>query len=481
MHSLLSRGQEPQTGNMEKLHLLKMAIVVFAFCVATAIASPAQTFSSLASFDGTDGAAPEYSSPVQGTNGDLYGTTDQGGASDAGTIFRITPAGVLTTLYSFCAQPNCSDGEYPTAGLILATNGDFYGTTQRGGIGDGGTVFKISASGKLTTLHSFNGNDASEPTGLVQATNGDFYGTAEYGGAYGLGIIFKITPSGKLTTLHSFGVTDGERPYGAMVQAANGELYGTTILGGPNNDGVVFEITTGGQFATLYSFCAQAGCADGEYPTAGLVQATNGDFYGATGSGGTDGDGTIFKITSAGELTTLHSFDGTDGQLVYATLVPATNGDLYGTTVNGGANSYGTVFEITTAGKLTTLYNFCMQAKCADGIFPSALVQATNGDLYGTTELGGANNDGTIFGLAVGLGAFVATNPTSGKVGSKVTILGNNLKGATSVKFNGTPATFKASSTHIMTEVPSGATTGTVIVTTPNGTLSSNVAFQVSQ
>jgi uncharacterized repeat protein (TIGR03803 family) len=466
---------------MEKLHLLKVVTIVFAFCAATAIASSAQTFTSLVSFDGADGAVPEYSSPVQGTNGDLYGTTNEGGANDAGTIFQITPAGTLTTLYSFCTQPNCSDGEYPTAGLILATNGDLYGTTQRGGIGGGGTVFKITTSGTLTTLYSFDGTDGLEPTGLVQATNGDFYGTTEYAGANGLGIVFKITTSGKLTTLHSFDGIDGERPYGAMVQATNGDLYGTTIYGGTNNDGAVFEITTGGEFTTLYSFCTQAGCADGEYPTAGLVQATNGDFYGTTSSGGTVGDGTVFKITSAGELTTLHSFEGTDGQLVYATLVQATNGDLYGTTIYGGTNNDGTVFEITTAGELTTLYNFCTQAKCADGIFPSALVQATNGDFYGTTELGGANDDGTIFSLDLGIAPFVILQSASGTVGSTVGILGQDFSESSVVKFNGVDATkiVLSGTTYITATVPAGATDGKVTVTTGTTTLTSTQTFIV--
>ena len=195
-------------------------------------------------------------------------------------------------------------------------------------------------------------------------------------------------------------------------------------------------------------------------------------------------------------FTTLHSFCSgggscTDGSAPVAGLVQATNGDFYGTTPNGGAGSYcgggcGTVFRITPSGRLTTLYMFCSQTGCTDGSSSHApLVQATNGDFYGTTVLGGANDTcpsgcGTVFSLSLGLGAFVETQPTSGKVGSAVKILGTNLTGATSVTFKGTAAVFTVkSASEITTTVPTGATTGTVQVVTPSGTLSSNVAFRV--
>ena|SRR5579863_7632481 len=197
----------------------------------------------------------------------------------------------------------------------------------------------------------------------------------------------------------------------------------------------------------------------------------------------TGGCGTVFKITPSGTLTALHSFAGypTDGSEPLAGLVQATDGNLYGTTYSGGPNDEGTVFEITPTGGLTTLYAFCPQSGCADGSNPlAALVQDTNGTLYGTTLLGGANGDGTLFSLSVGLGPFVEMQPISGKVGAAVKILGTNLTGATSVSFNGTAATFTVvSSSFIKTTVPAGATTGTVQVVTPSGTLLSNVPFRV--
>ena len=499
-----------------KLNRGRRAYAVLVLCATTAVALPAQTFTTLFSFDNTHGATPE-GSLVQATNGYLYGTTFGGGTFNYGTVFKITPSGTLTTLYGFAGYP--TDGAYPVAGLVQATNGDFYGTTWQGGPnaggnGDGaGTIFKITPSGTLTTLYSFCSQsgctDGEFPgAGLVQATNGALYGTTGLGGANGEGgTVFRITRT--LTTLYSFcsqsGCTDGNGPeWAGLVQATNGDLYGTTAAGGANGGtygsgaGTVFKITPSGTLATLYSFCSQSGCTDGEWPNAGLIQATNGDFYGTTWQGGAnggawgDGAGTVFKITPSGKLTTLYSFCSqsgcTDGENpYYGALVQATNGDLYGTTWQGGAsggawgNGAGTVFKITPSGKLTTLYSFCSQSGCTDGENPFAgLVQDTNGKFYGTTNRGGGNGAGTVFSLSVGLGPFVETRPTSGLVGKAVKILGTSLTGATSVSFNGTAATFTVvSATEITTTVPNGATTGKVQVVTPSARLSSNVSFRV--
>ena len=491
-------------------------VLLLVLGIATTPSVQAQTFTMLHSFDGTDGAYP-YAGLVQGTNGNFYGTTSglntSANSISPGTVFKITPSGTLTTLYSFCSQSGCADGDHPLAGLIQATNGDLYGTTGYGGANDTcqyngnvgcGTVFKITPSGTLTTLHSFNGTDGWLPfAGLVQATDGNFYGTTDEGGANacpppfnGCGTVFKITPSGTLTTLHSFNGGDGSEPLGGLVQATNGDLYGTTESGGANGDGTVFKIILGGTLTTLYSFCSQSGCTDGAYPCMGvLIQATDGNLYGTTLGGGANGAGTVFKITPSGTLTTLYSFcsqsDCTDGVGPLEGLVRATDGNFYGTTGYGGAfndncppsNTCGTIFKITPSATLTTLYNFCSQSGCADGWLPFAeLVQATNGKFYGTTLYGGANNYGTVFSLSVGLGPFVETLPSYGKVGTAVKILGTNLTGATSVTFNGTGAQFTVvSKSEIKTTVPTGATTGPVEVTTPKGTLKSNVVFRVKK
>jgi uncharacterized repeat protein (TIGR03803 family) len=491
-----------------KLKWGKRAYAVLVLCAATAMILPAQTFTTLASFDGTNGQAPA-AQLVQATNGDFYGITTLGGANGAGTVFKISPGGTLTTLYSFCSLSGCVDGADPTS-LVQATNGDFYGTTASGGASGNGTVFKITTSGTLTTLHSFAGypTDGSDPeAGLVQATNGDLYGTTFHGGANnpedacqstGCGTVFKTTPTGTLTTLYSFcsqggdNCTDGSGPR-ALVQATNGEFYGATVDGGAKEYGTVFKMTPGGTLTTLYSFCSQGNpqiCPDGGTPEV-LIQATNGDFYGTTNEGGINSAGTIFRITSSGTLTTLYRFcsqpNCTDGVGAHA-LVQATDSNFYGITGGGGANADGTVFKITPSGTLTTLYSFCSQIGCTDGGDPDGVAQATNGDFYGTTYNGGANSAacdngygcGVVFSLSVGLGPFVETQTTSGEVGALVEILGTDLTGATSVSFNGTVAAFTVvSPSLIAARVPAGATTGTVQVVTPSGTLSSKVPFRV--
>lgn len=221
-----------------------VACAVFLLCAATAIIAPAQIITTLVKFDGTDGAVPDYETLVQGPDGNFYGTAAYGGntacsigpAVGCGTVFKLTPSGRLTTLYAFCAQPNCNDGANPYAGLVLATDGNFYGTTYYGGgqaCNDGacsgcGTVFKITPGGTLTTLHVFEGTDGNGPRGaLVQAVNGNLYGTTS-GGSQTNGTVFKITSEGTLETLHAFGLTDGADPGAGLIQATDGNLYGAT-------------------------------------------------------------------------------------------------------------------------------------------------------------------------------------------------------------------------------------------------------------
>jgi uncharacterized repeat protein (TIGR03803 family) len=472
---------------------------VFVACAATAISLSAQTFTRLFSFDGTNGTLP-YAALDQGTDGNLYGTTTNGGANKAGTVFKLTPSGTLVTIYNFCSQSGCTDGNGPRAPLVQGTDSNFYGTTQFGGADNAGTAFKITSSGTLTTLHSFCEQgfypcpDGENPyAGLIQVANGNFYGTTVFGGAAStpVGTVFQITPTGTLTTLFMFDITDGGAPFAGLVQAANGYFYGTAATGGANgNFGTVFEITSSGALTTLYNFCTQSGCTDGELPYAVLVQGSDGDFYGTTSQGGANSSGTVFKITPTGALTTLYSFCSqsgcTDGKLPFAGLVSATDGNFYGTTYQGGTNNSGTVFKITPAGTLTTLYSFCSQSGCMDGELPyAALIQKTDGNFYGTTYQGGANcvssgGCGAIFSLSVGLGPFIKALPHSAPVGKAIKILGTDLTGATSVTFNGTPAAFTVYAPTVITaSVPTGATTGTLRVTTPGGTLQSPGPFVV--
>ena len=295
------------------------------------------------------------------------------------------------------------------------------------------------------------------------------------------------SPAQTFTTLASFNGSNGRNPQATLVQGRDGNLYGTAMIGGADKWGTVFKLTRAGKVTRLYNFCSQRNCADGKNGYAGLVQATDCNLYGTTQTGGASGYGTVFKITRAGKLTTLYSFCSqnicADGEEPFAGLVQATDGNFYGTTFYGGAinGAGGTVFKITPAGKLTTLYSFCSQSKCADGQQPHAgLVQATDGNLYGTTSAGGAYKWGTVFSLSTGLSPFVTFVRTSGKVGQTAQILGQGLTGTTAVSFNGTAASFVVhSDTYLTATIPSGASTGYVTVTTPSGTLKSKVRFRV--
>jgi len=446
----------------------------FLFCGLSAHAALAQTFTSLASFNGTNGANPFYAVLVQGLDGNLYGTTSARGAHGKGTVFRITPGGKVTTLYSFCAKSRCADGSTPYGGLALGSDGNFYGMTFTGGSLNAGTIYKITPAGKLTTMHSFAFSDGYNPyDALVLGSDGNYYGTTTFGGAHLAGNVFKMTPQGVVTNLHSFNTSDGSEPEAGLIQGTDGNFYGTTYTGGgPGGYGTAFKITSAGVFTSLHSFNDNV---DGAAVVPGLVEGNDGNFYGAA-SGGPTGYGTIYSMTPTGTVTVLHNFDVTDGDNAN-TLVLGTDGSFYGATIGGGANGDGVVFQITPSGAYTVLHTFT--GTDGDFIFAGPL-QATDGNLYGTTQLGGAKNDGTVFRLGVGLGAFVKTVPVAGKVGASVKILGSSLKGATSVTLNGTGAAFTVvSATEITTTVPAGATSGTVQVNTPGGTLLSNVAFQV--
>jgi uncharacterized repeat protein (TIGR03803 family) len=334
---------------------------------------------------------------VQGSDGNFYGTTNSGGAAGEGTVFKITPTGVLTTMVSF----NGDNGNTPTAGLVKSSDGNFYGTTLYGGSGGVGTVFRITPAGVLTPLVSFNNANGSNPwAGLIQGTDGNFYGTTYGGGSGGFGTVFQMTPSGVLTTLFPFGPGGGERPEAGLVQGTDGNFYGTTHAGGSGdlNGGTIFAMTPAGALTTLVSFNGLNGLVP---YVADLVQGSDGNFYGTTYGGGSMfqsgvSDGTVFKMNPTGTLTTLVSFSGTNGQYPYAGLVQGSDGNFYGTTINGGGDSDGTIFKITPAGVLISLASF----NGVNGEAPYAgLVQGSDGNFYGTTGYGGTSDEGVIFEL----------------------------------------------------------------------------------
>jgi uncharacterized repeat protein (TIGR03803 family) len=390
--------------------------------------SSGQTLTTLWSFtNGVDGAGP-YAGLVQGSDGNLYGTTGSPGyPNSTSTVYRITPSGILTNLHTFSGN----DGINPNA-LVQDAGSFFYGTTQGrfSGPSISGTVFRISADGSFTNLYTFSGSDGSRPlAGLTQGTDGNFYGTTFSGGVSNLGTVFQISPSGSFTNLYSFSGIDGAGPDGVLVQGIDGNFYGIAYCGGTNTNvpvfgtpfpgpGTVFRISPSGSFTNLHSFNGN----DGTLPVGGLARGSDGYFYGTTFYGGTNGNnGTVFRITPSGSLTSLWSFTGfSDGASPNAGLVQGSDGLFYGTTIGGfGASFHGTVFRISSSGSLTTLHTFSLSGTDESG--PTAgLVQGSDGTFYGTTVSGGTNNNGTVFRLSVSL------NPPANKI-SQIQLSGTNI------------------------------------------------------
>ncbi len=446
--------------------------------------SSAQTFTTVATLTLAQGSSP-YSALVQGRDGNFYGTAYNGGAHGWGSVFRVTPAGAVTVLYDFCAQANCADGADPGS-IILATDGNFYGTTSAGGAFCSpvsnppgcGTVFKISPTGSFTVLHSFNATDGATPNWIIEGADKSFYGTAFDGGAVCTicGTVFKMTPAGTITIIHNFKGSDGQNPVG-VVQGTDGNLYGSTYGGGKNNPdfcqpyfgcGTVFRVSTSGAFTSLHSF----DITDGAILYAPVVQASDGTFYGTTFYGGSaenGGDeGTVFSITSKGHFETVYQFQYI-GENPLVGVVPATDGNLYGTVEDEVQCGDGELYSVSPTGMFTPFVN------CFYG-GPNNVAQFTNGMFYG-------EDDFVIYSFDNGLAPFVTFAVPAGTRGQTAQILGQGLTGTTSVTFNGVEASsFKVvSDTYLTAIVPSGATTGSVVVTTAGGSLTSNVDFRISK
>ena len=309
-------------------------------------------------------------------------------------------------LYSFCQQANCADGAFPGAGLIATTNGGLYGTTTQGGSANAGVAFLVSIAGGHGILHAFQGsfNDGAAPAApLFRDQSGNFYGTTSSAGPSSSGTIFKRSASGAYTLMHAFNGTDGSFPFAGLFADSAANLFGTTTAGGAHGSGTIFRLTPSGTLTMLYSFCSTPGCPDGYDPVAGLTGDANGNLYGTAFSGGTGASGVVFKIHADGtNYTVLHSFrNGTDGAKPLAGLAAGPSGNLYGTTELGGANGSGTVFEIAPDGSnYAVLYSFCSLASCADGAEPGGgVILDAGGNLYGTALAGGAHNKGAVFAL----------------------------------------------------------------------------------
>jgi len=377
----------------------------------------------LFSFDGVRGAQP--SGPlVQGRDGYFYGMTYQGGANGTGTIFKMSLAGAVQTLHSFCPQESCADGVFPNPALIRGLDGSYYGTTA---YLDRSVAYRIGPNGTYVVLHRFNHpqRGLGVPSGsLVQASDGNLYGvSSRIGGDYRRGTIFMVTPQGQARLVYSFGelTTDGWRPAGSLIQAADGDLYGATIRGGANDSGVVFKISLQGSYQKIYDFPA------GSYALGPPIQASDGSLW-----------------------------------------------------VNSHAER---LYAITTSGSL--LQDLDMYSLY--GFYPmSVLMQGADGRLYGggtTSKVPRGTN--LIYALDAGLPppapSIAGFTPASGAVGTKVVVSGAYYVGATAVTFNGVSAGFVVNAAGVISAiVPEGASSGPIQVTNLGGTVASQNDFTVT-
>jgi uncharacterized repeat protein (TIGR03803 family) len=403
--------------------------------------------------------------PLLASDGNFYLSTSSGGANALGAIVQVTPAGVGTVLYSFAGGD--ADSALPFAGLMQASDGNFYGTSYYGGPKSGGTVYRLTPAGVYTSLYTFTNESqgAYYPyAGLVQGPDGALYGSTLRGGTKDQGTVYRITTDGTYSVLFNFTGPDGANPEGTLIVGKDGALYGTTLIGGANNRGTVFKITTSGTLSTLYSFenlgaYSSAGVGtntNGSNPRAGVTLGADGNFYGTTYQGGGSGFGTVFRLTSAGAITVLHSFAGAPydgaGPLAAPSLDAA--GNIYGTTERGGPASSGVAWRISPTGVYTMLHGFT--GTDADGGTLYGKLVPLNGFLYGVSYTDTNSGGGILFRMQAA--ATGTTLPVRFDVSVPTLTLGSS-------------ATLSWSSPSAATCVASGAwtdtvaTSGTLVVT----------------
>jgi uncharacterized repeat protein (TIGR03803 family) len=381
-----------------RLRALSVALaftIVFLSALAAAPAAKAQTYKDLYNFTGgSDGGYPAYVTLVRDKAGNLYGTTNSGGANGYGTVFKVTESGTETVLYSFTGG---ADGAYPDDGLVLSGN-TLYGSAPLGGSDGYGVVFEVDIkTGAETVLYTFTGkSDGANPTaGLVRDKKGNLYGTTPSGGAHTLyGTVFEVVPKTKTeTVLHSFDDSDGAYPDFLTLSTTEKALFGTANGGGSSGYGVVFSLTIkSGAYNVLHNF---TGSSDGQYPYGTLALDPNGNLYGTTYEGGASSYGTVFEVVpKTKKETVVYSFTGgADGGRPYGGVIRDKNGKLYGTASEGGANDDGTVFELVK-GTETVLDSF----DGSDGAYPfCGLIQDSKGDFYGTANGGGSGGYGVVW------------------------------------------------------------------------------------
>jgi uncharacterized repeat protein (TIGR03803 family) len=428
-----------------------------------------QTVTTLLNFNGSNGASPFLGALTQGRDGKLYGTTYSGGVNGIGTVYRFNPStNFIQVLHSFAT----TDGSSPAGGLTLASDGNYYGSTNYGGSAGAGVLFKITSGGTYTVLHSFlGGSDGGYPDAApIQASDGNLYGVS--GGVGTSTTLYKFTRAGAYSIVYTFATGTS---VAGLLQGSDGNLYATDSSGGANGCGSIVKLTLSGVLKATHSFnCGNGGTA----PFAALIQGTDGNYYGTTTGGGTGTFGVLFRLGFSFGETVLHDFSSTGARDPQAGLMQATDGNLYGVSINSGNLNGSILYSFNPS---TSAYSELHQFSGV-GLFSAPLMQYTAGLLYGPSWTGGTQSDGFLYSVDMGLGPFVAFVFAQGKVGRTAQILGQGLTGTTSVTFNGIAAASFAvvSDTYMTAVVPTGATTGPVVVTTPGGTLTSNVSFRVS-
>jgi uncharacterized repeat protein (TIGR03803 family) len=469
-----------RSAGLQFLNIVRSLVVGSIGVMALLPVAAGQTPVTIYNFNGIgDVTTPvPYGVMVQGRDGNIYGTAHEGGAFGGGGVYVVTPAGKESVIFSF----PLSYGTSCQPGLTLGNDGNLYGDCNNQGANGFGLLYKVTPKGVLTELHNFTntGGDGANPNGPpVAAKDGNLYGPAQNGGANGQGTIYKITPSGTVTTFYSFlGGSGGSNPSAPLIQGSDGNLYGSTLFGGTNGAGTIFKLSLAGVLTTLHTF----NFTDGFEPIGALVQGTNGSFYGTTYQGGVNNQGTAFRITASGQFTLLHSFAvATDGMQPETALVQATDGNFYGTT-NPYLDTRDTIFKITPGGAFSVVYQFDGTSSTLGIGLANGLVQHTNGLLYGATNASTGPGNGSIYKLSLGGKAFVRTAQSSGAVGASIGMFGQGFSSSSVVKFGGVLATgaHLQGTTYLTVPVPVGALTGSVTVTTGSTVLTSNVVFKVT-
>jgi len=400
---------------------------------------------------------------AEGRDNNLFGVTAVGGTHKKGTIFKIGPDGGYTVLYNFDGP----HGSTPLGGLTLGLDGNLYGMTEHEAAHGFGNIFKITPAGVLTVLYNFKGGaDGGSPVSpLIVGTDGNFYGTSYLGAA------FRMTPAGVVTVISKIPTYS----YGPLLQAKDGTFYGVTEFGGKFSAGTVYRIV-GNTYTILHSFDGPTG----SYPVGGLVEGSDGNFYGTTTAGGGTNAGVVYRINPSGGYRVMFDWDNVhtlNGYQSFAGLIAGADGNLYGTTIWGGQYGYGVIFSMSTDGDYSVLYNF--DAPHGNGAYATP-IQHTNGKLFGMTNRGGGALYGVVYSFNDNLEPFIKLTTRGGLVGQTVGILGRGFATASSVEFNGTPASFHVVSNTFMTAtIPSGET-GFVRVNMASGDVVSSIVFRVA-